>query len=1204
MDPRAKYSQFASTRKDKVAAAPSVSKPSNTASSSIAATWMQQLGLGSDLTHKLDSDRRKAGSHLDTRPLVAIPNDGSHAGPQNPASLESTAHGSVRKERHVRSWTDPEGSVGARDRGHVSTLIAVGSRETIDADLRASRREWHHPEFQERMGTLASSAERTTASQHKLNRSLVHDAGKEDTLADDEEWERWEAFERASKLVEKHANDTKADASRQGMGQTRLLPKRQTPKFKLEVLAQDPYTTTAAPSSYYYGDEYVVGDEYIYDDEGKPPDEICVKVSRPRLPIHTSAGPGRMVGLRPLLEPKEEMAEPIWPPGMRCMAPTPVLNHLPPNGVERLTKVPESMKGRAGMAPPPKRARTTYEPKLVFEAQYDESPMKPFYQLQSPDDSTLLFESRFESGNLQEAYRVDQYEYEMKVRKDLNTRGHTQWFYFRVTNMRPNIPYRFNITNLMKPDSLYNYGMRPLMYSEKTAATKGIGWHRAGTDISYYRSAEESSYAQRPLHTLTFTVVFESADDVVYFTHCYPYTYSDLQRYLHALKQHPDRAPLFRHRVLGKTLAGNRIDMLSVTRKVESPNDLKRRKGIIVSARVHPGTACWYGDGETNSSWMMKGFIDFVVGDSPEASFLRDNFVIKIIPMLNPDGVIVGNHRCNLLGYDLNRQWEMGDDGIDYAPEIFYAKEMIGKLSQAREFSLYCDMHGHKHGIFMYGCHNDDNAENRYKERVFPFMLSKHAPDLFFFKRCQFKIQRAKEGTGRISLWRRFKLINSFTMEASFCGSDTGPNGGFHYTTSDLEEMGRTFGKTLYDYFAPVEAKEGGSMDVAAAAEESSGWGVSDVAAAMLRELRREFEKGNQDLAPEESGEGEDDTTSDDEAMRIPPKKKKVLTKKAVAPRPSTPSSTKSPSGKSTPRPSVTTSTTEAKTAKKTQSEAVRSVRSQVPVKKVSIRLIRFLSYLRRQLTIYGLLLQAPSPISVAPASARKSRSRTASAPPVVAPPTVKPNPAVNTVLLQFPAAAERPTKRYNVPEKVHVERIIELCGRNAEKPKSSMLSNCRPPLAPPTLSVSCLELTGTGVGAGTSAASPEGEMYVKVEGKFACDVDENQTRAECEKDESGEHASSSPQEPSIRESSKVANRNYVPMAVQRCALLPVERTDRRSSTETETEKHTSQTNPKSKAITSSRRKPKVAWVSSKVASARPVVRVPGQIPEREEYME
>ena len=63
---------------------------------------------------------------------------------------------------------------------------------------------------------------------------------------------------------------------------------------------------------------------------------------------------------------------------------------------------------------------------------------------------------------------------------------------------------------------------------------------------------------------------------------------------------------------------------------------------MFISARVHPG--------ESNSSWMMKGIIDFLVSSEPEAILLRDNFVFKIVPMLNPDGVINGNYRCSLVG--------------------------------------------------------------------------------------------------------------------------------------------------------------------------------------------------------------------------------------------------------------------------------------------------------------------------------------------------------------------------------------------------------------------------------------------------------------------------------------------------------------------------------------------------------------------------
>lgn len=37
---------------------------------------------------------------------------------------------------------------------------------------------------------------------------------------------------------------------------------------------------------------------------------------------------------------------------------------------------------------------------------------------------------------------------------------------------------------------------------------------------------------------------------------------------------------------------------------------------------------------------------------------LRSNFVFKVVPMLNPDGVVVGNYRASLAGVDLNRVYK------------------------------------------------------------------------------------------------------------------------------------------------------------------------------------------------------------------------------------------------------------------------------------------------------------------------------------------------------------------------------------------------------------------------------------------------------------------------------------------------------------------------------------------------------------------
>lgn len=36
---------------------------------------------------------------------------------------------------------------------------------------------------------------------------------------------------------------------------------------------------------------------------------------------------------------------------------------------------------------------------------------------------------------------------------------------------------------------------------------------------------------------------------------------------------------------------------------------------------------------------------------------IKKNFIYYFIPMVNVDGVLLGNYRTNIKGYDLNRNW-------------------------------------------------------------------------------------------------------------------------------------------------------------------------------------------------------------------------------------------------------------------------------------------------------------------------------------------------------------------------------------------------------------------------------------------------------------------------------------------------------------------------------------------------------------------
>ncbi|KAL2094064.1 hypothetical protein ACEWY4_011376 [Coilia grayii] len=408
----------------------------------------------------------------------------------------------------------------------------------------------------------------------------------------------------------------------------------------------------------------------------------------------------------------------------------------------------------------------------------------------------LVFEGRFESGNLLSAHRVGEFAYELTLRTDLYTKKHTQWFYFRVRNMRAEIPYHFRITNFLKATSLYESGQKPLLYSEKRARTFGVGWHRVGQDVSYYRNGR--FHQGLPCFSLSWTFCFPYDGDTCYLAHCYPYTYTKLWAYLSAIEHSPKLSSFCKIRTLCRSLAGNLVPVLTVTSPSHrrGEREAAHKPAIVVTARVHPG--------ETNSSWVMKGIIDFLLSDSPDAKLLRDAFIFKLVPMLNPDGVIVGNYRCSLTGRDVNRSYT--SNLKDSFPTVHAVQTMVRRLCEEREVLLYCDLHGHsrKQNVFTYGCEQATNRQLH--ERVFPLMLSKNFPDMFSFQNCKFKVQQSKKGTGRVALWK-LGILNSFTLETSFCGSSIGQRKGTHFSIRDLENLGALFCDTLLDYCDPDRSK-------------------------------------------------------------------------------------------------------------------------------------------------------------------------------------------------------------------------------------------------------------------------------------------------------------------------------------------------------------------------------------------------------------
>ena len=85
--------------------------------------------------------------------------------------------------------------------------------------------------------------------------------------------------------------------------------------------------------------------------------------------------------------------------------------------------------------------------------------------------------------------------------------------------------------NFTKPDSLFNYGMKVSIYSDKRSQEEnGVGWFKGGERISYFANGikKDITYTSKGYYTAQFSYKFNYDDDTVYFAYCFPYTYTDL----------------------------------------------------------------------------------------------------------------------------------------------------------------------------------------------------------------------------------------------------------------------------------------------------------------------------------------------------------------------------------------------------------------------------------------------------------------------------------------------------------------------------------------------------------------------------------------------------------------------------------------------------------------------------------------------------
>ncbi|CAG9760170.1 unnamed protein product [Ceutorhynchus assimilis] len=421
----------------------------------------------------------------------------------------------------------------------------------------------------------------------------------------------------------------------------------------------------------------------------------------------------------------------------------------------------------------------------------------------------LCFDASFECGNLGRVDLVNEYEYDLFIRPDTCSPRLRFWFNFTVDNVKLEQRVIFNIVNISKERNLFMENMTPLVKSSSRPK-----WQRIPKKHVFYHK----SNVHQGHYVLSFSFGFDKEEDIFQFALAPPYSYSKLQTFLSSLeKKAAYLNDSFTKELLVNSVVSwvkiaitisfyliffqqkRRIDLITIgslppVSNVKTKPKVKRRM-VCIMARIHPG--------ETPANFVCQGLLELLISSSPIAAILRDNVIFKVIPMLNPDGVFLGNYRSTVMGSDLNRSWHIANQWLH--PTIRAVIDTLTILDKSKEFQLdfVVDIHAHSSltGCFVYGNTYDDVY--RYERHIlFPKLLATTSDD-YVPANTMFNSDSSKVGTSRRFLCSLLnEKTNCYTFEVSIFGYKLkGSDILIPYSEESYMRCGRNLVRTFLEYY-------------------------------------------------------------------------------------------------------------------------------------------------------------------------------------------------------------------------------------------------------------------------------------------------------------------------------------------------------------------------------------------------------------------
>jgi len=250
--------------------------------------------------------------------------------------------------------------------------------------------------------------------------------------------------------------------------------------------------------------------------------------------------------------------------------------------------------------------------------------------------SQLQLSGDFESGNLPAVRQLDDQgmAFELALRDDNNDASlpdsFRTWWYLRADHIPVQKNLHLEFTRLgfsyyFVP--VYSYDGKNWQYFEEQEVQLVPGCDVAVPD------------------TCRLIVNKKFDAPTVWIARTFPYTTKDLSNFLTSVSP----SPYVQIETLGYSpYLQKPLQLITIEdNKVPSPNS--PRQTIWIHARTHAA--------ETGPSFLLEGLIAAALADDSIGQALRRQYIFKIVPMHNIDGVMLGNYRTNATSINLENQW-------------------------------------------------------------------------------------------------------------------------------------------------------------------------------------------------------------------------------------------------------------------------------------------------------------------------------------------------------------------------------------------------------------------------------------------------------------------------------------------------------------------------------------------------------------------